>query len=185
MLETFKNPWVLGGGAALGLVLLLRASPANAEVSSNMNAINPTVMSANVAMNSAVLGANIDIATLNAHLGEVAYQADVAKQLGFFSLMKALDDNQRIITNQRTISNAGITNSLITSSAAITIDQANNAARLGMAYEETARAEISAKASVEVARYNYKANKAVSKNNMIGSIVGSVAKVATAGLTGF
>lgn len=180
--DTFKNPWVLGGGALIGMVLLLRSSGANAEVSSTMDGVNPTMMSSAVAMNATVMGANIEVARLQAHLGEIAYQADVAKQLGFFSLIKSIDDNNAIVANQRTISQAGITNSLIQSSTAIIVDQANNATRLALGYEETTRAGIAADAQIAVARYQYKASKAVSKNNMIGTIAGAVGGVAQAGL---
>lgn len=182
--KTFSNPWVWGGGAAIGLVLLLRSSGANAEVSSSMDAVNPTSMSAAVANNAAVMGANIELAHIQADLGKTAYEANVAKQLGFYSLLKSIDDNNAMVSNQRTISQAGITNALITSSTAIIVDQSNNATRLGLAYEETAQAEISAAATTAVARYQYKAAKAVSKNNMIGSIVGSVGRVATAAFGG-
>lgn len=180
--ETFKNPLVWGGGAVIGVILLLRSSGANAEVAANMNAANPAVLSAGVAANAAVMGANIEIAQAQAKLGETAFQADVAKQLGFFDYLKTLDNNRAIVTNQRTVSNAGITQSLIQSSTAIIVDQSNNATRLGLAYEETNQAEIKATADVSIARYQYKAAKAVSKNNMFGQIAGAIGGVAKAAI---
>ena len=178
--STFKNPWVWGGGAAIGLVLLLRTSPANATVSSNMDAVNPVVMSNAIAANSAAMGANIEMARIQGELGAIAFQTDLAKQANFLGYLKAIDDNNRMVEMQRSVSQAGVTQALIQSSTAIIVDQSNNATRLAMAYEETAQAQINADKDVQVARYQYKAAKAVSKNNMIGSIVGSVAKTAMA-----
>lgn len=174
---TLKNPWVIGGGALIGVVLLLRSGPANAQVSANMDAANPTYMSQAVAMNAAAMGAQIQLAQISANLGATAFQADTAKQLGFYSLIKSIDDNNAIVENTRVTSQAGITNSLITSSTAIIVDQANNANRLALAYQETAQAEIGANKDIQVAKLQSDAQKAVSHNNMIGSIVGGFTNV--------
>lgn len=174
---TLKNPWVWGGGAVIGAVLLLRSGPANAAAASRMDAANPTYMSSAVAMNAAAMGTQVQLAQISANLGATAFQADTAKQLGFYSLIKAIDDNNAIIENNRVSSEAGITNNLITSSTAIIVDQANNANRLALAYETTTQSEIQANKDVSVAKLQADAQKAVSHNSMIGSIVGGFTNV--------
>ena len=178
-----KNPVVWGGGALIGVVMLLRSGGANANVASNMNAVNPTVMSGAVQMNAAAMGAQIQMAGITADLTKAKYAADVTDHANVLAYMKAIDDNQTVLATQRAESNAGVTNSLIASSAAIIIDQSNNAARLGQSYFEYATAVANDKANVDITKLQTSAAKAISHNSLLGTIAGSIAKVATVGIS--
>ena len=178
--DALKSPIVWGGGALIGIVLLLKPAEAAPAPQNYL----PSTYGNIGAINSVVMGAQVELAKVQAGLGETAYQADVAKQLGFFQLMKSIDDNNRVVQSQRITANAGVTNSLIQSSAAIIIDQSNNANRLALAWQETARAKIGADRDVKVARYQYKGQKAAAKAGMIGNIAGAVGNVARAAITG-
>src|SRR4051812_1045353 len=103
--HVMKNPIVWGGGALLGVVLLMRSSPANANISANMDAINPTVMSANVAMNAAAYGAEIDKAKIAAGLGAAKFQADVADHALFYDWLKNSDNNATVLGQARVEAN--------------------------------------------------------------------------------
>lgn len=178
----FKNPVVWGGGALLGVVILMRSSPANANVSANMDAVNPTVMSANVQMNAAAYGFEIEKAKVAAELGAAKFNADVKDHALFYDFLKNSDNNSTVLGQARIESNAGITNSLISSSTAIIVDQMNNANRLALGYQQVNIAEINASRDVDIARYSYKAQKAVSKNNLLGTIAGTIGHIATAAI---
>lgn len=184
VLSTLKNPVVLGGGALLGVVLLMRSSGANAAVASTADAINPTVVSATMQYNTAALGAEVQKAQAAYQYGATVYALNVQDHANVLSYMKNLDDNATMVENSRINADAGVTNALIASNTAMVVDFSNNAERLGEAYQQTAQAQIKADADVSVAKYQYKAQKAAAKSSLIGTIVGSVAKVATAGLTG-
>lgn len=175
--ETLKNPIVLGGGALVGIVLLMRSGGSHgAPAPSNYN---PSVIANTAAVNAQVMAGQIEMAKVQAGLASLSYQADVAKQLGFMKFLSNTDDNNRIIQTQRISANAGITNSMIASSTAIIVDQSNNATRLGMSYQETARSQIGADRDVSVARYSYLGVKATAKANMFGNIAKAVSSVAS------
>ncbi len=184
--DAFKSPIVWGGGALVGVVLLLRSSGAEAAPPANYN---PSVVGNTTAVNSAVYGAQVELAKVNAGLGEAAYKADLGKQLGFYQLLATLDNNNRVVSSQRISANAGVANSLIQSSTAIIVDQSNNAARLSLAYQTTAQTKINADKDVKVARYQYKGQKAAAKASLWSNVAGAVSNVAgkaiTAGFGGF
>lgn len=181
--SALSSPIVWGGGALLGVVLMLRSSQTNANASAAADAVNPVVTSAAVQMNAAAMGTQVQLAGISADLAKAGYAASVTDHANVLSYMKAIDDNQTILAQQQDESNAGITNALIASSAAIIIDQSNNAARLGEAYYTYASSVAGDNANVDIAKLQANAQKAASHNSLIGTIAGSVAKIATVGIS--
>lgn len=175
-----SNPIVWGGGALLGLAILLRGNPTTAGMEARATtAVDPAYLGAVVQTNTVAMGTQVELARISAEFGAAKFNANVADHANFYSYMKNLDNNNTVLAMARAEANAGITNSLISSSTAIIIDQANNMARLGMAWQETARAEIMANRDIRIAEYSYMGQKAAAKANMIGEIAGAVGGVAS------
>jgi hypothetical protein len=178
------NPVVLGGGAILGVVLLLHSSSGTAaNASAAADAANPTVTSAAVDMNTAALGAQVQLATVSAQLGAAKFNADVTSQANVLNYLTSVDNNNTLLSIQQDTSAAGITNNLITSNASVVTDALNNAERLGEAYYTYAGSVAADNANVSVAKLQADAQKAVSKNSLIGTIAGTIGKVAGIGIS--
>ncbi len=171
--DTLKNPIVWGGGALIGIVLLFKA-PAPIAAPTVANVGNTA------ATNVAAYGAQVELARIQADTGGFAFQADTAKTIGLYRLLETFDNNNRIMQSQRDHSRAGITQSIIQSNTAILVDQSNNIGRLGLAYQETWRSKFDNDAKVQVARYQYKGQKAAAIAGAITGVAGAASKAAVA-----
>lgn len=176
-----KSPivWIAGGG--LGLVLLMtKGSNVSGGASQAAGAMTPAYMSASVSMNAAALGAQIDLARVQADLGKAKMAADITSESLYYGYLKNQADNNTILQGKQIESSAGITTALIASGTAIQLDQQGNANRLALAYVDSAKSMHTDNSNVEMTRLKANAQKSVAKSSMIGNIFGSVAKVATA-----
>jgi len=178
--KVLSSPIVWIGGAGLGLVLLMSRGNTSASPSGAVAAMTPQYLNASVQMNSAALGAQVDLAQVSADLGKAKMAADVTSQSLYYGYLKNQADNNTLLSGKQMETQAGITNAIIASGTAIQVDRQQNAAKLGMAYVDANKSAHTDNANVSIARYNYKAQKAVAKSSMIGNIFGSAAKVATA-----
>ena len=176
-----KSPMVWIGGGALGLVLLMtKGSTVSGSASAAAGAMTPAYMSASVSMNAAALGAQIDLARVQADLGKAKLAADVTSESLYYGYLKNQADNNSMLAGKQIESNAGITTAIIASGTAIQLDQQGNANRLALAYVDSNKSMYTTNGNVEIARLQANAQKSVAKSSMIGNIFGSVAKVATA-----
>lgn len=179
--EMLKSPvvWIAGGG--IGLVMLMsKGSGVSGGASQTAGAISPAYMTASVQMNAAALGAQIELAGVQAELGKARLAADVANNAQYFGYLKNQDNNNAVLRGKQMETSAGLSSALIASSTAIILDQQGNAGRLALAYVDANKAMHTNNSNVEMEKLKANAQKAVSRNNLIGNIFGSVAKVATA-----
>lgn len=161
----FTNPWVIGGGLALGAFLLLSKGSAapDAGTASAFNAMN-----AGVAQNYATSTA------ARVALGSKAYETS-ATVAGFFSsTLSNLANIQGVLSQGMTESNNGAIASAVNANAAVAIDISRNSARLGAVGQQTSGA-VTMNASQGQASQNIA--KASATANMWASIAGSVAKL--------
>lgn len=222
--DTLKNPVVLASGVGLGLVLLMIARTNGAD--NNSKAVVPDYTSVGVAWNQAAMQnqqSNLDAyvglqsAEINGTVQVTKAKIDATRDVtianignriqrdaSIFAYLKNLNDNSAVVSRQNMVSNAGIINSAITQSAAITMDsnsmftrmslantglssdiaKARGATAVGMAdaNSRTAIGLAQASASVAIAKEQASAVKKASKNNMFASIASTVGKLATAAL---
>lgn len=185
ILDTFKNPWVLGGGAAVGLVLLMMAKTnTNAGTASDVS--NAGGMPASIVgqYNIAALDAVTKQAQIAASLGAVAIQADAQKQVSVLNVIQNNSNNLAQVQQAALTTGASIINNQITSQSAVIIDAMNNSNRLGLAQEQTIQTKITTNGAVQIAQEQAKAARNASNNALIGSLLGSVASVVAAPFTG-
>lgn len=175
--KVFSNPIVLGGGALLGLVLLMRA-PAGAAASQSAG-YSPAYLSYAMRTNTAALGAQVENAQTMADLEKSRFALDLGTQAQTLSYLKSVGDNQNRVDVANINTRAGITNAMISSSTMLALDVQGNTNRLALAQQETSRARISADATVDVARYQYKGAKQAAKANIIGNVLGAATKIAS------
>lgn len=173
------NPMVLASGAAIGLFLLLHKAPAAAEGVG----VNTSIVSGTVAMNTAALGSQVQLAGINATTAQQTYQQDTLRQAHILAYLQGVDNNQSVLARTQIQSQAGITNSLITTSAMMAIDVQNNSNRLALAMQETQNERIRANAQVDVAALQLEGQKAAAHAALLGSIFGGVTKLASAAIT--
>lgn len=148
-------------------------------------------LAAEADITTATIGANRDVAIAN--IG-----ANVQRDTRLLSYLDSVGANMAIVGRQAQVSRQGITQEAIRSSSAAAIDSAQNMARIALAnvnapkeiaiareQGRTARevasingttaryvAEVNANASVQAARYQYKAIKKASNNSLIKSLAG-------------
>lgn len=174
--KVLTNPVVLGGGAIIGLVLLMRAPSAQAAAQST--GFNPAVMSSIVAMNTAALGGAIESAAINAEIAKAQFARDTAQQGQILSYMKGVNENAAAVAITGIQTRAGVTNNMIASSTALALDIQQNTNRLALGAQETDRTRINADKDIQVARYQYKGQKAAAISGAIGSVAGAASKIA-------
>lgn len=175
--KVLSNPVVLGGGALLGIILLLK-SP-SAAAASQSSGYSPAYLSYSMQLNTAALGAQVENAQTAADLEKARFSRDLGMQSQTLSYLKNVGDNQTTLAVAGINSRAGITNAMISSSTMLALDIQGNTNRLALAQQETKRAQITADASVDVARYQYKGQKQAAKANIIGNVLGAATKVAS------
>lgn len=170
--KTLTNPIVLGGGALVGLFLLVNRSPANVA-----SGVNPVLIGATTQMNTAALGAQVEQSEIQADLARAGMSYDLARQGQVMSYLTNQSNNMRQLAMQRVVSETDISKTLIASNTAITVDRNQNMTRLGLAQYEVMRERIRTDGQVQVARYQYKGTKVSAIANTIGTIAGSAANV--------
>jgi hypothetical protein len=161
MMKTLSNPWVLGGGLVLGVIVLVMNNGGGASSAS------ASTVGANLSYNEAALSATTQQAQISANLGVAQFSADVASQ----------DNNSSQIQQTLINANAGITNSQIQSNAAMVIDQSNNNTRLGLGYQQEVTSITQSNNSVSIANAQAKAQEAASNNSLFTSIAGDATKL--------
>ena len=178
--KTFENPYVLIGGAALGLILLM-SKGGTAAAATSTNASSTTAVAA---YNQAALGAVTQQASIAADVAKTNINADVTKTLGLYSTLASMQQNNDQLAATQSQSSAGITNNMITSNAAIVIDQSNNATRLGLGQQQVTATSITANAQVQIAQEQAKAAKNAAQMGALSSVLGTVGKLVAAPFTG-
>lgn len=172
------NPMVLASGAAIGLFLLLHKAPATAQGVG----VNSSIVSSTVAMNTAALGSQVQLAGINANIAQQAYSQDTTRQAHVLAYLQSLDNNQTLVMRDRIQSQAGITNNLITTSTMLQIDIQNNTNRLALAMQETQNERIRSNTQIQTAALQLEGQKAAAHAAMLGSLFGGVAKLGSAAI---
>lgn len=176
---TLKNPTVLIVGATIGLAVLL-AQRGGAGSPVQVGTVGPNasaLYAATLDSNKNAMAAQVSLAQINGNIAVNQINAHVAEQSFAFRTIDNLNTLSAHIQMQREASYSGVINNAIAANAAVTMDASNNQTRLGLSY-------VDANKSITIARIQADAQKSISKHNLIGSIFGSVAKVATAAIGG-
>lgn len=184
VLSSLKSPWVLGGGVALGaLILFMRSASggaANASPSSS-----PTVGaydSAIIAYNTAADAQITQRLGIEADVQKTSIQADVTHQVALLSTIAAIDSNHTQLAQTALTTNQGIIQSQLQTQSAVTMDISNNNNRLAIAGLQVPIQQIQSNAQVQIAKMQADATKSAAKSNAIGNIAKDVLGVAGAAL---
>lgn len=166
--KALSNPLVLGGGALLGVILLMtnRGGSNNGGASVPVSPYNSSA----VAYNMMALKEVTEQTRVAADLSKHRATMDVTKQVALLSTIKARDDNLRQVAVQRTISNEGIVKSQLATNAAIQIDLQDNIARMNIAGIDLAKTQVTANASVQIAKTQAKAQQKAALYRSLGGI---------------
>lgn len=132
ILNTFSNPWVLAGGAAIGLILLMRGNSGNSSSGPNYGATLSSFEIAND-MNKAGLA-------FRAHESDNAKDvavASIARDASFFSTSAAMIGNllnvQSVRSAQIAEANSGVLNTIAAQRGAIQLEKQRGANAIAMA----------------------------------------------------
>lgn len=127
----FTNPWILGGGLVLGLVLLMGKSGGSSDGGSNVGA---TLTSLEIAAD--VNKAGMQLTALQAGIaGDVAQTqiaTDAGLLAGFVSTLGSLKNQSILLQAQIAESNAGVYKSVSQGIFAARMDRQQNANRIAM-----------------------------------------------------
>jgi hypothetical protein len=176
--KILTNPIVLGGGALLGIVLLLNKNGATAPKSSGFD---PVVINATVAMNRAALDSESKIAQINGDVAKAKIAGNVAQTGFLYNLLNTQAQAGAIVERDRVLSGAGIVNNIVTQQSAVVIDAQTNMARIELANVDARKAVAVTKLTTDSA--NYIAKKQADAS-IIGNIFGGVTKAIGAVATG-
>jgi hypothetical protein len=179
--ETFSNPYVLGGGALLGLVLLM--SKKNASTA-DATGVSPSYSSAVAALNQSAIMAVTQQAQIAANVAIAKHQDDTTVKVATLATIKAFDDNRRVVANQQVISQQGIIQTMVSTQGAVEMDVFNNANRLALAQEQTIQSIHHDNANVQIAQQQAKAAKDAANSNLLGNIIKTAVSVGMAPFTG-
>lgn len=183
--NTFKNPWVLGGGAAVGIVMLMMArTSTNKGTANDITSAGGMPASIIGQYNIAALGAVTQQAAIAADVGKAALAADTTRQVAVLDAIKNANTNLAVIQQASITSDAGIINNQITTQGAVIVDASNNTNRLLLAQQQTQQVQITSNAQVQIAQAQAKAAKAASNNALLGKVLGIGASLIAAPFTG-
>lgn len=183
--NTFSNPWVLGGGAALGLVMLMMAKTKTNQGTANDVATAYGLPASVVGQyNIAALGAVTQQAAIAADVGKAALAADTTKQVAVLDAIKNMNTNAAVVQQAAITSGAGIINTQIQTQGATIIDAMNNTNRLSLAQEQTIQSIHHDNATVQAAQIQAKAARNASNNALLGKVLGIGASIIAAPFTG-
>lgn len=163
--KMLSNPWVIGGGLGLGvLLLLLRGSASTGTSAADPNVIG--LIASNNALGAQVVAQQASAAVSIAQVtsGNIATVAAFLENAGNMQAQLNAQNNQ---------TNAGVLNNIIQTGSAQAIDFNTNAAR-------SRDTVVNAESAVAIAKLNANAVKSAANSNMIGTISGAVAKTANA-----
>jgi|SRR5579872_2264004 len=175
------SPPVIIGGVAIGAFLLLTSKPAAAS-SPASGGPSAAQLSAYVQTNHDAMAQQVQLAQISASTGVAALNADNISQGQMLSFLTNINNNNTVVQGKLIDSHAGITQAQIASSTALALDVQNNMTDLQKTYSAANVAEAGYVAQENIANSQLKAATKVANDNLIGSIFGSVAKVATAGI---
>lgn len=167
-----SNPWILGGGALVGILLLTMGRGG----SSGGQSVNPNaVLSANVEHNRLASQAVVERESIAA--GKAVALSEI--NAGYFAHiwdsyvnLAGVDASRRV---QMAEINAGITNHIVTSGTAVILDMQQNASRLMQGEQSIRLADVEGKWTHKVAKEQRKAAESTAEANMWGSIIGGAA----------
>lgn len=181
---TFKNPYVIGGGVLVGLILMMSAHKANGATSGGPVTADPVYTTAVLENNKAAMAATTAQAGIAAGVATQRISADMTLGVATLNTIQNADNNRALVAKQAIMSNEGIIKSQIETASATTIDINNNMARLGLAQEQTHQVQIQTNGAVDIAHAQASAVKHAADVNAIGNIVKTAASVIAAPFTG-
>jgi hypothetical protein len=174
--STFTNPWVIGGGLALGAFLLLSkgsAAPAN----------NGAAYASALASTNASEAQNYATSTAaRVALGSKAYDLNSAVVSTFGNVVANLAAVSGQVRLGQAQTNAGLFSSLATNDAAMASSIAANAARVEqtgiISVGQTVTTSAQAKASQDIAKSSASANMWASIAGTVGAVANTAIRAA-------
>lgn len=159
--KSLSNPWVLGGGAALALVLILTSKGGSSGGNADAFISAQNVAGMNYAANSAALAATVQNHNID---------AETQKTIGFLSVVQNMFDSIQVNNTQRLQVAAGVTNNRIQANTAYAVEALSIQERMAATW-----------VSGDVAKYGIDANQDVAKYGMRTSLAN--AAIADGGAT--
>lgn len=128
-----SNKWVLGGGLALGVLVLVmsRGSAAPVDNSGQVAIALNTIASAN---NKAALDYQASVAGTAAAVSQTAIAGNTQRDLGVIAMIANVMQNSMVVASRASDTRAGIINNQITTSTARQLDQQQGLVRLLTSY---------------------------------------------------
>jgi hypothetical protein len=177
--KVLSNPYVLGGGALLGVFLLMSAGKGGGGGSSGYSGGGGGEVpynSAALTYNMAALSAGVEQARIVADRAKTEYALDTTRHVALYNSINNHDTNIAKVAAQNIISNEGILKTQIASHAAVQMDMQQNMARLGIAGLQVHQTQIQSNASVQIAKVQAKAQVKASLFKAVGDVAGTAAK---------
>lgn len=168
--SVMKNPWVLGAGVVIGVIILTtgKSGGGTSNTASDFNGLA-----------AASINANAQIAAANAN----ATAQSIAALGNYLSNSQQVEASQQVANLQIM---AGVRQSQFEQMNAYLMDLADNSARLGAAYIAGNVANKQTRASVDIARLQAGAAMVAAREaadaSKFNSVVGGVTSVLTGGL---
>lgn len=125
---TLKNPWVIGGGAALALVLVLMSRNSSQADQVVYTGTVSNYSGAEWLAQSAEIAAGVNVAEIEARTTE---------RLALLDTLIGFANNQQVVGAQLSETAAGVTKTRIQTDAALRLDRQQNAARYDELFQTT------------------------------------------------
>jgi hypothetical protein len=184
VVDALSNKYVLMGGVAIGvLLLLMNSGGSSGESGPGFNADMFKIQSNNY---QAELNTNVQLAGISAGVTKANVAANVQKTQAVLNTMSQLSNARTLEQIRQIESRAGITNNIIASNTAITLDRQQNQTRLMSAQIGATVSMASFKANIAVAQEQGATARYIAKKNANAAIwssaIGAVAKIAPAAI---
>jgi hypothetical protein len=179
VMDTLTNPWVLGIGAALGVVLLMRGSAGEDNGASTSALYSPAFLTDQMRTNAALVQTSLQTASV---LEGKRIDASTTRDIAALSTLASLANTGAVERSKLAETRNATIRAIATTNAAVVIDQQQNFARLGMTWIASSTEKYKADISLATAKVQAKAIKDKGMFDLIGNVIGTAGKVAMAAI---
>lgn len=177
IVQTLTNPWVLGAGAAIGVIFLLSS---RGDGGGEGNAYYSPAFLTEQARSQAALSQTA--MQVGASLEGARIEANVTRDIAAMSSMVALANTSAVLQAKESETRNATIRAFATTNAAVAIDRQQNFTRLGMTYIQSSTAKYQADTQLAISRVQAKAMKQQGMYNLIGDALNAGTKVAAMAL---
>lgn len=182
-MEMLTNKWVLMGGVAIGVLLLVFSGGGNDGGGSGIDHEALKIQSGNY---QAELGTNVQLANISAGITKANTTANTQRTLAVLASMTTMAQSASLERVKQVESMAGVRNTMIQSNTMIALDRQQNANRLALARVGSLVSMAGFDRDITVAKEQGNTARYVAKKQanaqIWGSAIGAIAKVAPAAI---